>query len=128
LSFLLLDVDRFKQLNDEHGHTAGDAVLRKLAEVLKRTSRTMDMVARYGGEEFVVLMPDSGLSAAMLLLERMREHICQERFSSRHIAITFSAGVATLTPEDSDPINLLHRADEALRRAKNDGKNRVLSA
>ena len=108
---------------------AGDEVLTQFAASVRSQLRGVDMVARYGGEEFVVLMPDSGLPAAMLLLERIREHISRELFSSRQIiTTTFSAGVATLTPEDTDPINLLHRADEALRRAKKDGKNRVLSA
>ena len=129
LSIALLDLDDFGRTNKLHGVIAGDEVLTQFAASVRSQLRGVDMVARYGGEEFVVLMPDSGLPAALLLLERMREHISQELFSSRQIiATTFSAGVATLTPEDSDPINLLHRADEALRQAKKDGKNRVLSA
>ena len=127
LSIALLDLDDFGRTNKLHGVIAGDEVLAQFAASVRNQLRGVDMVARYGGEEFVVLMPDSSLPAAMQLLERMRQHICQESFSSRHIAITFSAGVATLTPEDSDPMNLLHRADESLRRAKQEGKNRVLA-
>ena len=127
LSIALLDLDDFGRTNKLHGVIAGDELLAQFAASIRNQLRGVDMVARYGGEEFVVLMPDSSLPAAMQLLERMRQHICQESFSSRHIAITFSAGVATLTSKDSDPINLLHRADESLRRAKKEGKNRVLS-
>lgn len=127
LSIALLDLDDFGCTNKLHGVIAGDEVLTQFAASVHSKLRGVDMVARYGGEEFVVLMPDSGLPAAMLLLERIREHLCQELFSSRQLAITFSAGVATLRPEDSDPINLLQRADEALRRAKKEGKNRVHS-
>jgi diguanylate cyclase len=125
LSFMLLDVDRFKNLNDEHGHPAGDAVLRKLAEVLKETSRTMDMVARYGGEEFGMVMPDSDLAAGKAAAERVRTAVDKFDFTYHGVAlpITVSVGVAELMVGE-DHANMVDRADMAMYGAKRAGRNR----
>lgn len=125
LSFLLLDVDRFKQLNDEHGHTAGDAVLRKLAEVLKRTSRTMDMVARYGGEEFGMVMPDTDLAAGKAAAERVRTAVanCEFQHHNQRLPVTVSVGVAELMVGE-DHAALVDRSDTAMYSAKRAGRNR----
>ncbi|MEX2188629.1 MAG: GGDEF domain-containing protein [Pirellulales bacterium] len=125
LSFLLLDVDHFKQLNDKHGHPAGDAVLRELAEVLKRTSRTMDMVARYGGEEFGMVMPDCDLAAGKAAAERVRTAV--EKFDFTHhgaeLPVTISVGVAELMVGE-DHANMVDWADMAMYGAKRAGRNR----
>jgi diguanylate cyclase len=125
LSFLLLDVDRFKQLNDDHGHTAGDAVLRKLAEVLKRTSRTMDMVARYGGEEFGMVMPDTDLAAGKAAAERVRTAVanCEFNHHNERLPVTVSVGVAELMVGE-DHAALVDRSDTAMYSAKRGGRNR----
>ncbi|RIK73713.1 MAG: hypothetical protein DCC68_24410 [Planctomycetota bacterium] len=125
LSFLLMDVDHFKQLNDEHGHPAGDAVLRKLAEVLKKSARTMDMVARYGGEEFGVIMPDTDLMAGKAAAERMRTAVnaCEFKHQEKRLPVTVSVGLAELMVGE-DHAGLVDRADTAMYAAKRAGRNR----
>jgi diguanylate cyclase len=125
LSFLLLDVDHFKHLNDQHGHPAGDAVLRKLAEVLKKTSRTMDMVARYGGEEFGMIMPDTDLAAGKAAAERVRTAVnnCEFKHSDKRLPVTVSVGVAELMVGE-DHAGMVDRADTAMYGAKRAGRNR----
>lgn len=125
LSFLILDVDRFKDLNDKYGHSAGDAVLRRLAEVLKATSRTMDMVARYGGEEFGMVMPDSDLAAGKAAAERVRTAVenCEFKHHNDRLGVTVSVGVAELMVGE-DPAGMVDRADVAMYGAKRAGRNR----
>jgi diguanylate cyclase (GGDEF)-like protein len=123
-SFVLLDVDHFKQVNDTYGHQAGDKVLRQLAGVLKRSMRTMDLVARYGGEEFAVILPDttqdeaqSATRNALLALRSARVHLGEMR-----LAVTVSAGIATVLPGEELP-QLVRRADSALYAAKQAGRD-----
>ena len=129
LSLLLLDVDKFKTINDTFGHEAGDEVLQLLARVAAQTIRHLDVVARLGGEEFVVMMPETDKAQALAMAERLRR--IYERQSFEHswkqdpIPFTVSIGVTTLTTEDDDLAKPLKRADEALYRAKNNGRNRI---
>lgn len=125
LSFLLMDVDHFKQLNDQHGHPAGDAVLRKLAEVLKKSARTMDMVARYGGEEFGVVMPDTDLAAGKAAAERMRTAVssCEFVHQDKRLPVTVSVGLAELMVGE-EQAGMVDRSDMALYAAKRAGRNR----
>jgi diguanylate cyclase (GGDEF)-like protein len=125
LALAVLDLDNFGPVNKMHGVIAGDEVLAEFAGTLRAKVRSVDVVARYGGEEFVVVMPDCGAEAAGQLMERVRQHIAQSPLSSRRIAITFSAGVAALAADDLDPVDVLNRADTALRQAKAEGKNQV---
>ena len=125
LALVVIDLDDFGPVNKTHGVIAGDEVLAEFAAALRAQTRAIDLVARYGGEEFVVLMPGCGAAAAAQLLERMRARLAGAPLGSRRIAITFSAGVAELVADDTDPLEVLHRADAALRRAKSAGKNRV---
>lgn len=125
----LLDVDNFKQINDNHGHQTGDEALQHLVEVVRENVRPQDSVARYGGEEFVILLPDTGLDSAVATLVRLQRALTKRFFLAREqkLLITFSAGVAELrdseTPEDA-----IDRADKAMYIAKRSGKNRVLAA
>jgi diguanylate cyclase len=125
LSFMLLDVDHFKQLNDKFGHPAGDAVLRKLADVLKKTSRTMDMVARYGGEEFGMVLPDSDLNAGKAAAERVRTAVqdCEFMHHGQPLSVTVSVGVGELMVGE-DHASMVDRTDTALYAAKRGGRNR----
>lgn len=125
LSLLLLDVDHFKRLNDEYGHTAGDDVLRRLAEVLQAMARSMDLVARYGGEEFDMVLPESDLSAGKVVAERVRTAVEETPLSqgARRLAVTVSVGLSELTSAD-DPVMLIEEADRALYEAKRAGRNR----
>jgi diguanylate cyclase (GGDEF)-like protein/PAS domain S-box-containing protein len=126
LALAMLDLDRFKNVNDLFGHAIGDQVLRQVAAVLCRQCRTIDLPARYGGEEFVVALPDTGLLEAQALCERIRIAIQQHDWSTIQpgLALTVSIGVAVRTPADT-PQQLVEHADQAMYRAKDAGRNRV---
>lgn len=126
LSLLMIDVDRFKDYNDSFGHPAGDVVLKQLAQLLCLHARTVDIVARYGGEEFAVILPDSERQGARKLAERFRAAIETANWPRRNL--TVSVGVATRVPNIKSPSVLIDRADSALYRAKQNGRNRVESA
>ena len=126
LTVMIADLDHFKAVNDSHGHAAGDTVLRQSAATLARVIRTSDFVARYGGEEFVVVAPDCEISAAVRLAERFRTAIEQLRIDEHGdtIPVTTSVGVASFADlTRTGPAELLRRADEALYRAKEAGRN-----
>lgn len=123
LSLLLLDVDHFKQVNDELGHPAGDAVLVAIAGLIASTTRTTDIVCRWGGEEFLALCPETSLEQALALAERIRSGVESGGFVG-HRRMTVSIGVAALAPGESAEA-LVKRADEALYLCKNEGRNRV---
>jgi two-component system cell cycle response regulator len=129
LSLLMVDLDHFKTVNDEHGHLVGDDVLREFAGVLQHAIRSVDVVARYGGEEFVVGLPETALAGAVVFAERLRERIAETPFAITHgnpLALTASIGVAFFPSADVNTVeDLFARADEALYRAKADGRNRV---
>lgn len=129
MAVLILDIDRFKAVNDSHGHEAGDEVLRAFAARLRQEIRSEDRVGRYGGEEFVVLMPGTRAERAVQAAERIRRAVEERRFGidggARAIPLTISAGIAELEPNDTVQ-SLLRRADEALYAAKAAGRNRVV--
>ncbi len=130
LAALVLDIDYFKAINDSHGHDAGDDVLRDFALRIKRSIRGIDLACRYGGEEFVIIMPETDMAVAAMVAERLRRRIAADPFAiaqgSRHIPVTISIGIAGLRGKEDTAANLLKRADEALYRAKRDGRNRVV--
>jgi two-component system cell cycle response regulator len=127
LSCLMIDIDHFKNINDEHGHEAGDQMLAQAARLLETASRAEDLAFRYGGEEFCVVCPGSDLRAAQLLAERVRTRFCAARFTymDKAIAATVSIGVALMMAEHANGEDLLRDADTALYRAKERGRNRV---
>lgn len=130
LSLLFVDVDHFKSVNDRHGHAAGDSVLRKMAEVFRGASRGIDCICRYGGEEFVFLVPETDLSGAKRLAERLRQLIADWDFQllddNQPLQITVSIGVATMDPRRPlDKELLIQMADQSLYTAKRGGRNRV---
>jgi two-component system, cell cycle response regulator len=131
LSLLLLDVDHFKAINDTYGHDVGDDVLREFATRLRKTTRGIDLACRYGGEEFVIVMPETDIAVAAAVAERIRRRIANEPFSIREgaaaIEVTLSIGLAALGPPGDSAATLLKRADQALYRAKRDGRNRVVA-
>jgi diguanylate cyclase (GGDEF)-like protein/PAS domain S-box-containing protein len=126
LSLFILDIDHFKDVNDTFGHEAGDAVLVKLAELVRGTSRAVDIVSRWGGEEFVVLTPGTDAVTAGAAAERLRLALARQSFPSCD-TVTASFGVADYRPGDS-PDQLFARADVALYKAKLGGRNRVVVA
>lgn len=127
LSCLVVDVDRFKQLNDSYGHPVGDMILVQLSELFQDERRGTDVVARFGGEEFVILLPETALQGAQIFSQRLLERIAANRFGppDRPIRITVSIGIAALPdPDIPDSTALLARADERLLQAKAEGRNR----
>lgn len=129
-ALLLLDIDRFKSVNDTWGHPAGDAVLRALAGTVLDSVRASDHVGRYGGEEFAVLLPETGAEGALTLAERVRAAIAATPIavsSERSIAVTASIGVALRPGDAADVESLVACADRALYRAKQNGRNAVVA-
>jgi two-component system, cell cycle response regulator len=135
VALLLLDVDHFKQLNDERGHLAGDEALKTLGQTLRAVVRKEDVVARFGGEEFVVLARETSLAGAKALAERIRRAVSKSRanFDGQELALTVSIGVTVATTHEAYEAGrseqaLLARADRALYKAKESGRNMVVAS
>ncbi len=129
MAVMLIDMDFFKSVNDNHGHDIGDAVLKEFAQRLKRNIRGVDLACRFGGEEFVVLMPDTDYRQAQGVAERVRMAVAERGFETptiRPLSVTCSVGVALNEHELDTPEMILKRADVALYRAKREGRNRVV--
>ncbi len=129
LSIIMVDIDFFKQFNDQYGHLVGDEVLRSTARILEKNLRQADIVARFGGEEFVILLPETNKNKARRVAEKLRSAVEKHRFKAEGttdmLQITVSLGVASF-PEDSlKAENILAHADKALYQAKAAGRNQV---
>lgn len=127
LTVLMMDLDKFKGINDTHGHAAGDEVLKALVRTSLQALRKSDILARYGGEEFVVLLPHAGMAESLMLAERLRKAIGEQKipFENKTLAVTISIGVSTLAETEANIVAMLSRADRALYQAKANGRNRV---
>lgn len=132
VSVMLFDIDHFKQVNDNHGHAAGDEVLKEIVKRVADNVRDFDMIARYGGEEFLVIMPNTPADAAFMVAERLRKRIAGSPFDlgdrDESLPITISIGVATTTDPQEEAASLVARADDSLYTAKRGGRNRCCSA
>lgn len=130
LSLLMIDIDRFKQLNDQCGHPVGDRVLRELASLLERDMRDLDTLARYGGEEFAMILPETDDQGALRVAQRMRQTVEQANFCVGQPGvmerITISIGIAVLGQNTRFKRELIEFADAALYRAKHRGRNQVV--
>lgn len=131
ISFILIDIDDFKKINDNYGHDKGDEVLKEFGTLLKENTRYTDLIYRYGGEEFVIILPDFNIERAHAVIERLRETVEAHPFTEHNLEITFSAGISGL---DSGLLNdenlstadeLIRRADMAMYSAKQSGKNQT---
>jgi two-component system cell cycle response regulator len=127
----MLDLDKFKQVNDTYGHPTGDVILYETAGILRSTAREIDMVGRYGGEEFIVILPSTEEEDAASFAERVRAavegHVYHDE--PHQVRMTVSSGVASFpAPGIDTPEALLKRADEGLYAAKTGGRNRVVRA
>jgi diguanylate cyclase (GGDEF)-like protein/PAS domain S-box-containing protein len=129
LAVVMIDIDRFKELNDRHGHQAGDVVLQALAKLLLASTRAEDVVCRYGGEEVVIVLPGAGLADAMRRVETWREDFAhlEVPFEARRLTATFSAGVADFPLAGRSGEDLLRVSDQALYAAKHAGRNCVVA-
>ena len=127
LSVIFFDIDRFKSINDAHGHAAGDAVISTLAECVTNTIRTTDMLGRLGGEEFVVLLPDTDCQSALMVAEKLRATLESVPVIHENLSLHFTAsfGVAQIRNSDNDPFALIERADTLMYDAKHAGRNCV---
>jgi diguanylate cyclase (GGDEF)-like protein len=123
---VLMDLDHFKAVNDEHGHAAGDAVLRDTADVMRANVRSFELVYRVGGEEFLVLMPGVDRAGGRVVAERLREALEQARPGEMAVTASFGVAMATGNAVEFEP--LFEAADKALYRAKDEGRNRVVLA
>jgi len=133
ISMLLLDIDHFKDINDTYGHYIGDLVLKSLGHLLLKNVRETDIVARYGGEEIAVIAPHTSVPAAVDLAERLRQVVetsaivpADEYEDRQAVTISVSIGVAGLDRQIIDKQSLIERTDEALYKAKQKGRNRVV--
>jgi diguanylate cyclase (GGDEF)-like protein len=127
VSLLMIDLDHFKKLNDDHGHMTGDTVLRSVASTIMGALRETDVACRYGGEELTVLLPDCGMGDALAKAELLRASI--EKLSEVHgVRVTASIGVAGVPETTSAVQNLISLADAALYEAKRAGRNRIAGA
>jgi len=130
LCLVMIDIDHFKKFNDTFGHRIGDSVLKVVARNLKDGVKGKDTPARYGGEEFAIILPDTDLSGAQALAEKIREQMARKQLKNtktgeKYGTITLSMGIARFRPNDT-PDSFVQRADKALYRAKHDGRNRVV--
>lgn len=128
LSLIMLDIDHFKQVNDSYGHLQGDVVLQKVAQQLQKELRSYDCAARYGGEEFVAILPDSTLKESVFVADRVRLAVQGTRFNGplAKLNLTVSLGVACFSKDHSSTVDgFIKQADDALYRAKSNGRNRV---
>jgi len=131
LTLAVIDADRFKALNDTHGHAAGDVVLKKIGALLRDSFRQSDTIGRYGGEEFVVLLPETGIETAHHKVESLRELVAATPIElgpeTQSVQITISAGLASFPEDGEDAAGLFAAADARMFRAKKDGRNRVVA-
>ncbi|RYG75757.1 GGDEF domain-containing protein, partial [bacterium] len=127
LAFLMFDIDHFKQINDQHGHLAGDFVLKELARIVQGRIRRDEVFARYGGEEFAVVLPETSYEGAKALAEGLRQKIESSEFvfQNEKIKVTISIGIACLGQNEKTSLDLIKVADLHLYEAKRSGRNRV---
>jgi two-component system cell cycle response regulator len=132
LTVAVIDADRFKSLNDAHGHSVGDLVLRKIGEILRGSFRESDTAGRYGGEEFVVILPETDIEAAQQKLESLRELVANTPIAltkrGEKVHVTISAGLASFPQDGEDAEELFALADERMFHAKREGRNRVVAS
>jgi len=126
ISLLIIDIDHFKKINDSYGHPVGDAVLKKVSGIIRKTIRNIDIPARYGGEEFAVILLGTDTNGALKMAERLRKSIADAKFSSEQNAfnVTVSIGISTNAREMRKKEDLVEQADKALYNAKRTGRNR----
>ncbi|MFH0803147.1 MAG: GGDEF domain-containing protein [bacterium] len=129
MSLIMADIDHFKKINDSHGHPCGDTILREFSELFKNSGRAVDVAARYGGEEFALILPETSSDDAKALAERLCLRIAEHPFPGPggefELMLTASLGLASYPTEAATPEELIEKADSALYRAKQQGRNRV---
>jgi diguanylate cyclase (GGDEF)-like protein len=125
MAVLMIDIDHFKRYNDEHGHSYGDEVLRRVARVLEASMRDVDVIGRYGGEEFAILLPSANAEQALIVADKLRRNVAEQTQDMGGTGVTISVGLAVADHATTSPMELIELADQALYRAKAEGRNRV---
>jgi diguanylate cyclase (GGDEF)-like protein len=124
-SLLMVDIDHFKRVNDRHGHLAGDAVLRELAETVRKQVRTDDLCFRYGGEELAILLPETDEKGALVVADKLRKRVEESSYYRGEVRLTTSIGAASCPAHATSGLELVRKADQALYRAKALGRNKL---
>lgn len=128
IALILIDIDHFKQVNDTYGHDVGDVVIKRMGCLLRKSIRSMDIAARYGGEEFLLLSPETSLSEAEIITERLRISVESLDFKEMKKGITVSCGLFVAVPQCEDSVeSMIKEADKLLYEAKGKGRNCVIS-
>jgi diguanylate cyclase (GGDEF)-like protein len=131
MTVAVIDADRFKSLNDTHGHPVGDIVLKKIGELILRSFRQSDTAGRYGGEEFVLILPETDIETAWRKLELLKELVATTLIATglrgENVQVTISAGLASFPDDGEDAATLFATADERMFAAKREGRNRVVA-
>jgi len=127
-SVIMVDIDHFKQLNDEFGHLVGDEVLRQVSAILTQQLRKSDVLSRFGGEDFAIITPETALDSALAVADKLRRVVESWHFPGVARPVTISAGVAEFPAQGGTRDELVKSADEALYAAKQTGRNRVVTA
>lgn len=126
LSLLMIDIDFFKQINDTHGHLAGDFILEKLSDLLRDTIREMDLIGRFGGEEFMILLPDTDLECAEIVASKILENVAKGTFNYENLTLNITVSIGVAQYKDPEKIDeFVNRVDMALYNAKESGRNCV---
>lgn len=128
-SFLMVDIDHFKSFNDNYGHLVGDAILKEVTKTIKENIRQIDFMGRYGGEEISVVLTETGIEEGQLIAERIRQAVEARKIAAYDeiLKVTISAGISLFPANANDSLNLIDKADQALYRAKQSGRNKVLT-
>lgn len=126
-SFLMVDIDHFKDFNDRYGHLVGDAILREVSKTIKENIRQIDFMGRYGGEELSIVLTETDNLEARFVAERIRQIIEQRQFRiyDEDLKVTISIGIATFADDAKELLTIIEKADQALYRAKQEGRNRI---
>jgi diguanylate cyclase (GGDEF)-like protein len=126
-SFLMIDIDHFKEFNDQYGHLVGDAILREVSKVIKDNVRQIDLVGRYGGEEFLAILPEADKEQAKFAAERIRQAVASQQIKvyDENLKVTISIGISTFPQDSQGALTLIEKADLALYDAKGSGRNKV---
>lgn len=126
LSLVLIDIDNMKQVNDQHGHLIGDKILYDVSQLMKSELRSNDVCVRWGGDEFVLLLPDTNISQARILLERIRKRILEHRIKDLKVNVTCSFGITSMDAKGQSLEDLIQQADASMYMAKSEGKNKIV--
>ena len=129
MSFLMLDVDHFKKINDQYGHLVGDQVLSRIGTIVRENIREIDIAGRFGGEEFGIVLPETNMGGACFVAERLRaavENVTIAAYDTK-LKVTISLGVSNFPLNGQDVEELIEKADLALYKAKKNGRNKVCS-